>query len=95
MDRPGLLATPAGLWDEADIANLLRTRPSLEVVLALRHVETIRGALRIRNAELAGLRRLSIIRGAERRLEELGGTEPLWGGPKLIAIGHTLEPGEQ
>lgn len=64
--------------------DLVRRGTVPELALALTAVRTLAGAERIYHAERAGLNRPVVIHEAARRIAELGGTEPLGHGPRLV-----------
>lgn len=59
-----------------ELIHRVRTGGEEAVLLALGQVKTMEGVLRIRNAELLGLRRPTILRFSDRRMAEIMGQEP-------------------
>jgi hypothetical protein len=72
-------------------ALLLRQQRPLVILLALRHIDLAEAAVALWHAEKAGLCRPMVLRAAERRIEELGGTEPDKA-PTLIIKAQAIDP---
>lgn len=83
-----------GVFNARDFAALIRLQGIDTVRLSLEQAQTERGVLRILRAELAGLRRPTLIWTAERRLTQLRGQELSGVRTLLAAEGLALEPGE-
>ncbi len=60
-----------------ELVHRVRTNGEEAVLLALGQVKTPEGVLRIRNAELLGLRRPNVLRFSDRRMAEIFGQEPV------------------
>jgi len=60
-------------WEEQ--VTIMRRNSVLQIMIGLRHTETVDGAIRAQRAELAGLCRPLVLQACERRVEELRGTE--------------------
>lgn len=72
-------------------ALLLRRQRPLVILLALRHIEVAEAAVALWQAEKAGLCRPMVLRAAERRIEELGGSEPDKA-PSFIIGAQAIDP---
>jgi hypothetical protein len=76
-------------------ADLIRRAPSLVLLVALKGVESVAGAVRIHHAEARGRRRPHVLRAAERRIEELGGAQALQAWPLLAVTGRPVDAEER
>lgn len=74
-----------------DFVRLIRQQPLAHVLLAIESVRTQQGAVNIYGAESEGLRRPSVLRAAERRLEQLRGTEAPGSRTQLVVAGAAVE----
>lgn len=88
------LVIPRDMSDLAFI-ELIRSRPVDEIVLALEQVATYAGAMRIFLAERRGRNRWRVLLTANRRLEQLGGSEAPGVRTSLVAAADALEPGQR
>lgn len=74
-----------------ELVERLRESSRLTVLLAIRSVQTVAGALAIGRAEQQGRARPGVARAVERRVEQLRGTEGPGAGLVLITAADLIE----
>lgn len=80
---------------DAEFAGVLGRSSAVLLCLALQNTETVEGVFRIWRLEREGLARPVVLRYAERRIEQIGGTEKPGGAPSLIVTGRAVDTDER